>query len=725
MEVFGFRAIARKAEGLCAALVAELVYADGLNAAVVVLISVPRSASNNTALTFFLGKGGVGKTTVSTAYALHASGRRGRKVVLISTDPAHSLADVLDVRLTSGMQKLRGAGPGSLHVWQVDAGARFQEFLDEYREAITALVELGTFLSRAEIESFLETTLPGLAEVSALLTISDLLDSGKFDEIVVDTAPIGHTLQLFRIPTQLARFLDFLELSGRRDQVLAEHFGGAAAGRRPKVLDQWDAVLTSLRAALSSEQSKLVMVSSVEHFSLEEASRTARLLAEDAHAEIAEVVLNRVVVRPGKCPRCQKRAKEYESAKKFVKRRFPNAEVLTGEDPGSPILGVENLRLFGQHVFAGKALRLTYPHSLPSGGSGRVLATPPQQRIQRVAWGPRTANGTDVQLTPTHWPVPNTRLTLTLGKGGVGKTTISGGLAFAWRKKHPRADLVICSTDPAPSLDDLFQQDVGPMPKPVLKDKHFFAIEIDSTAEYLAWSQKIKRVISQSLEMQQGGLHVELSFEHEMISALLDIVPPGVDEIFAVFKLLDFIEARKFTLVIDMAPTGHALELLRTPGRLVVWTRLLLKSLAAHRKLPLAQELAVEVASISQRARELVSLLKDQNETSVFVVMLPEPLPDRQTGRLLESLSDLSLVPSAIFVNRVLPARQAIECHRCSLARKWQMATLARLQTDKLRHYAVPDFVGQIAGMAGLQRLTKSLWEIPGEANTKATRPKR
>src|SRR5579872_501788 len=270
-------------------------------------------------LTFFLGKGGVGKTTVSTAYALYASAKHRKNVVLISTDPAHSLADVLDVRLKSGLQTLRGPITGKLSVWQIDAGARFREFLDEYRSAITALVEQGTFLSKSEIESFLETTLPGLADVSALLTISDLLESGKFDEIVVDTAPIGHTLQLFRIPTQLARFLEFLELSGQRDQVLAQHFGGNVVQRRPKVLDQWDAVLTSLRAALSSKESKLVMVSSAERFSLEEASRTARLLAEDSQAEIAEVVLNRVIAKAGKCPRCRNRARDYEAARKFVK----------------------------------------------------------------------------------------------------------------------------------------------------------------------------------------------------------------------------------------------------------------------------------------------------------------------------------------------------------------------------------------------------------------------
>ena len=649
------------------------------------------SGKKKSKITFFLGKGGVGKTTVSTAYALQAASKRGRRIVLISTDPAHSLADVLEKKLRAGMQKLPRTGLGTLHVWQVDAGARFQEFLDQYRDAIAALVEQGTFLSREEIDSFLETTLPGLAEVSALLTISDLLESGKFDEIVVDTAPIGHTLQLFRIPTELARFLEFLELAGQRDQVLAQHFGGAAAAGRPKVLEEWDAVLSSLRAALSSKESKLVMVTSAEGFSLEEASRTAKMLAQDSGAAIEQVVLNRVVTRAHGCKRCQMRARLYGAANKFLTRRFPKAELLTGEDPGFPISGIGNLRAFGRHVFDGKPLKLA--PTLPT-------LRKPRAGLENLA------------LRRTAWPAPKTRITLTLGKGGVGKTTISGGLAYARRKAQSRTNLLICSTDPAPSLDDLFEQAITGTPKSVLNDKLFHAVEIDATAEYLAWSRKLKRTIQQSLELQQGGLHVELTFEHEMLSALLDIVPPGVDEIFAIFKLLDFIEARKLTLVIDMAPTGHALELLRTPERLVVWTRLLLKSLAAHRKLPLAQELAVEVASISQRARELVQLLQDRNETSVFIVMLPEPLPDRQTGRLLATVHDLKLQPTAVFVNRVLPVTAATGCQRCERAREWQLVTLSRLRTDSLKHYAVPEFVGQIAGQDGLQRLTHRLWEI-------------
>src|SRR5205085_442061 len=130
------------------------------------------------------------------------------------------------------------------------------------------------------------TALPGLAEVSALLTLDDLLESGDYDNVVVDTAPIGHTLQLFRIPEQLAKFVDFLEIAGKRDQVLAAHFGGNVASRRSPMLTEWQRVLDSLRAALSRDNARLVMVTSAERFSLEEAKRTAAQLEHDSEARV-------------------------------------------------------------------------------------------------------------------------------------------------------------------------------------------------------------------------------------------------------------------------------------------------------------------------------------------------------------------------------------------------------------------------------------------------------
>ena len=640
-------------------------------------------------LTFFIGKGGVGKTTVSAAYAVRTASKHSKKkFVLISTDPAHSLSDVFQLKITKELQKVPGIA--NLQLWQIDAERRFQEFLEEYREPISELIENGTFLSRNEIDAFLKTTLPGLAEMSALLTIHDLLESGKYDEIVVDTAPIGHTLQLFSIPEQLARFLEFLELSGRRDAVLAAHFAGVAHERRIPVLDRWERVLTDLRSALSESSSRLVMVTTTEKFSLAESKRTATQLKAGSNLKISELILNRVVRLASECPRCKLRAKRSQAASHFLKRNFRNVSVRIGEDPGGPILGAAALKAFGQHVFDRQRL-----------GAGKLFAPS------------RNAKVRELEIHPDRWPSQTSELTFTLGKGGVGKTTVSSGLAFTLRKAHKARPVLICSTDPAPSLDDAFAQQIGPEPAPVLQDRKFFACELDAVAEYRRWSERLKQKLSESLQIQQGGLHVELSFEHEMIAALLDIVPPGVDEVFAIFKIFDLLAARGQSVVIDMAPTGHALELLKTPERLMAWSRLLLRSLAAHRALPIAQDLAVEVASIAQRARELVAMLKDRERSRIFVVMLAEPMPDRETQRLLRDLKELGLHPNAIFINRVLFPHDIKHCHRCNLAYRWQLATLAtQAVTWKGLRYVIRELPSEISGKRGLETLTRELWQL-------------
>ena len=128
---------------------------------------------------------------------------------------------------------------------------------------------------------------------------------------------------------------------------------------------------------------------------------------------------------------------------------------------------------------------------------------------------------------------------------------------------------------------------------------------------------------------------MDLSFERDLFLAVLDVVPPGVDEIFAAFRILDLVD-RGGRVQIDMAPTGHALEVLRTPARLLGWARVLLKTLAHHRTLPLARDAAVEIATVSQRVRELAATITDAKRSQVWVVMLAEPLPDRETRRLLD-----------------------------------------------------------------------------------------
>src|SRR6185312_16845295 len=103
----------------------------------------------------------------------------------------------------------------------------------------------------------------------------------------------------------------------------------------------------------------------------------------------------------------------------------------------------------------------------------------------------------------------------------------------------------------------------------------------------------------------------------ELLSALLDIVPPGLDEVLAIFRIGEMHSRSLGKIVVDMAPTGHALELLRTPERIVSWSRVLLKSLAAHRKLSLARNAAVRIAELELRARELAKAFTNSEEVNV------------------------------------------------------------------------------------------------------------
>src|SRR5437764_709199 len=228
-------------------------------------------------LTFVVGKGGVGKTTVSCALALTLAARKPREsILLMSTDPAHSLADMLQVPLQSSPKRI--SGKGKLSAWQVDSEKQFKRFLSANREAILGIVESGTFFSKEEIAPLLDTALPGMAEVAGLLSIQELLEEEKYDQIVVDTAPFGHTLRLFERPAHFQKFLDFLNVASSRDALLAQRFGGRSTLPSHPFLRRWELMVKQLREGFSAGNAEIVLVTSPETFSLNEAVRSLESL---------------------------------------------------------------------------------------------------------------------------------------------------------------------------------------------------------------------------------------------------------------------------------------------------------------------------------------------------------------------------------------------------------------------------------------------------------------
>src|SRR5438552_8795687 len=458
-------------------------------------------------LAFFIGKSGVGKTTVASSYASWIARRhRGQRVLLPSTEPAHSLGHIFALQAAGGRMRPERMPRTTVNLWYwpVDAERQMGKFLDKHRRVILQVLESGTFFARAEIEPLVSSTLPGMAEMAGLLAIDEALQSRRFAHVVVDTAPLGHTLRLFAMPQHFLRFLDFLDVAASRDRMLAAHFAGTALPSRG-ILSDLEQVVERIQRALTAPDSRTFLVTTPENFSLQEAARGAASLREmGSEVRITDAVVNRAMVKSGgRCRSCATRRAATAEAVRFLHLHFKKVPVWMAQEAAAPVMGAAELARFGAHIFEQKVFD----------GSRRF---PPEAEAPR--------------LQTESWQALEARLNLTLVKGSVGKTTVSAGLAFRQRALARKTSIAVCSTDPAPSLDDIFQKPIGDSLTPVLGDRHLQAAEFDAEAGFRRWAETTKEKIGQAFSHQTAGVHLDLSFDRRLIEALLDIVPPGVDE---------------------------------------------------------------------------------------------------------------------------------------------------------------------------------------------------
>jgi arsenite/tail-anchored protein-transporting ATPase len=252
------------------------------------------------------GKGGVGKTSVAAATAVRAAAD-GSRVLVTSTDPAHSLSDVLaeplvdepvPVPLTSGT----GARGGELHAQQIDAQARLEQHWGGVRDYLaTVLAAGGMEAARAE-ELVL---LPGLDELFALIDLRHRVTSARYDLIVVDCAPTAETLRLLALPDALRWYADRFLGAGRHLARVARPLrrgGTEPSGGVPvpgdnvfDAVEQVHADLAAVHSLLQDPQRASVrLVTNPERLVVAEAMRTATSLSLFGYA-IDAVIANRVL----------------------------------------------------------------------------------------------------------------------------------------------------------------------------------------------------------------------------------------------------------------------------------------------------------------------------------------------------------------------------------------------------------------------------------------------
>lgn len=248
------------------------------------------------------GKGGVGKTTCAAATAL-ASAADGTRTLVVSTDPAHSLSDTLGVDVPAHPGRLREDIP----LWgvEIDPDAAMEEGFFAAQQEEGRVGDLAGLLGGegAGMESLLGGTMPGADEAAAMQKLIEHMDDPRFDRVVVDTAPTGHTLRLLQLPEMLDTMVGRMvklrqQFSGMMDGLKGVFGGDDGEAGGSQDLDELKDRIERLRTLLRDpERTDFRVVMVPETMSVAESERLVSRL-EEFEIPVGTLVVNRVMEDP-------------------------------------------------------------------------------------------------------------------------------------------------------------------------------------------------------------------------------------------------------------------------------------------------------------------------------------------------------------------------------------------------------------------------------------------
>ncbi|GAB4259949.1 arsenical pump-driving ATPase [Deferrisoma sp.] len=530
---------------------------------------------------FFTGKGGVGKTTLASATAV-ALADAGRRVLLVCTDPASNLDEVLGTPL--GLEPRAVEGVAGLYGVNVDP----EEAARAYRERVVGPVR--GVLPPEAVRS-IEEQLSGACtvEIAAFGEFARYLGDPEatagFDHVVFDTAPTGHTLRLLELPAAWTEF------------IATNTTGTSCLGPLSGLREQEARFRAALGRLADPVQTEVVLVARPDRESLAEAARASRELAALGIGNQRLVVNGVFRARDPVDPLA--RAWEARAAEALAALPDPLQPLARWEVPLRP------------HEFVGvEALRSLWNGHHPP---------PPAEEADPGAWE-------DLDGLVDELAARGRGLVLTMGKGGVGKTTVA--LRVVRRLAATGRPVHFTTTDPANrgALD---------LPAGVT------ATRIDPKAETRAYAAEVMDTVGRELDDEGRALLAE------------DLRSPCTEEI-AVFRAFarEAARAEEGFVVVDTAPTGHTLLLLDAAQ-------------AYHREVERSR------GDLPEAVRRLLPRLRDPAATAVLVVTLPEATPVHEAAGLAADLEragvrvfgwvvNQSLTPHRV-TDPVLRARRAAE----------------------------------------------------------------
>lgn len=495
---------------------------------------------------FFTGKGGVGKTSIACATAVGLADK-GKKILLISTDPASNLQDVFN-------QSLNGHGseiaeiPG-LTVVNLD----LEQAAAEYRERVIA--PFRGKLPKSVIQN-MEEQLSGscTVEIAAFNEFSDFITDvqkqSEFDHIIFDTAPTGHTLRMLQLPSAWSTFIS------------ESTHGASCLGQLSGLEERKEIYKKAVETLSDTGATRLMLVSRPETAPLKEAARSS-------HELQLLGIKNQILIINGVL---QQLDKNDSVSSQLHERQQKALQSMPAELSGYPLYHVP-LRSYNLSSIA-NIRRMLYSDSLSSEVNYKPVASP---------------KGVDEMVDDLY--TSGKRVIFTMGKGGVGKTTLATEIALKLTKLGAKVHLT--TTDPANHLN------------------YELAIKAGITVSRIDEAEVLEKYKN---EVRNKAAEAVTAEDMEYIEE--DLRSPCTQEI-AVFKAFAEIvdKAETEIVVIDTAPTGHTL--------------LLLDATQSYHK-----EVERTQGEVTGAVANLLPRLRNSKETEVVIVTLPEATPVFEAERL-------------------------------------------------------------------------------------------
>lgn len=474
---------------------------------------------------FFTGKGGVGKTSIACATAIQLA-EAGRRVLLVSTDPASNVGQVFGVDIGDKVTEI--AAVAGLFALEIDPQAAAQAYRDRIVAPVRGkLPEAVVKGIEEQLSGACTTEIAAFDEFTALLTDTEL--TSRFHHIVFDTAPTGHTIRMLQLPVAWSGFLE----AGKGDASCLGPLAGLAKQR-----EQYE---EAVEALADGQRTRLILVARAQNSALQEAART--------HGELAAIgLVQQYLVINGLLPKKEVAldplaasiyAREQAALEAMPKtlRALPRDDV-----PLKPfnLVGLDALRL----LFVDVAPQVESRHD------SDALQAPT----------PGLSDLVDGIAADRHG------LVMFMGKGGVGKTTLAAAVAV--ELAHRGLPVHLTTSDPAAHLSETLHGDMV----------HLTVSRIDPQAETERYRQEVLASKGASLDAQGRTLLEE------------DLRSPCTEEIavFQAFSRIIREAGEKF-VVMDTAPTGHTLLLLDATGAYHREVARMLDAKRAHYITPMMQ----------------------------------------------------------------------------------------------------------------------------------------